>query len=209
MTPILFYVHDPMCSWCWGFRPIWDQLKAELPSSVMVENVVGGLAADTDHLMPKDMQQAIQDHWHKIHQLLGTEFNFDFWTNNHPRRSTYPACRAVIAAKVQGYEEEMINAIQRAYYLRALNPSDTDVLMCLAWDLFSQELNIDLDQFSNDMASAETEHELQRQIALSKVLPAIGFPSLILEVNGEQTLLTRDYQNHEAILKQIHHLLTK
>ncbi|MFT6977114.1 MAG: putative protein-disulfide isomerase, partial [Shewanella psychromarinicola] len=22
----LYYVHDPMCSWCWGYRPTWDTL---------------------------------------------------------------------------------------------------------------------------------------------------------------------------------------
>ena len=110
MNSTLYYVHDPMCSWCWGFRPVWDQLKAELPSSVTVENLLGGLAADSNHPMAKDMQEAIQGHWHKIHQQLGTEFNFDFWTNNQAKRSTYPACRAVIAAKAQHCEEQMIDA---------------------------------------------------------------------------------------------------
>ena len=28
---VLVYVHDPMCSWCYGFRPTWVGLRAILP----------------------------------------------------------------------------------------------------------------------------------------------------------------------------------
>ncbi|MBE8572891.1 DsbA family protein, partial [Vibrio sp. OPT46] len=27
----LYYVHDPMCSWCWGYKPTLDKLKQQLP----------------------------------------------------------------------------------------------------------------------------------------------------------------------------------
>jgi putative protein-disulfide isomerase len=54
-----------------------------------------------------------------------------------PRRSTYAACRAVIAARRQnpGYEEKMILAIQQAYYLEARNPADSHTLIELASEI--------------------------------------------------------------------------
>ena len=111
-----------------GYRPVWQQLKAALPTNIRVENVLGGLAPDNDEPMPAALQEQIQAHWRRIRMDLGTEFNFDFWTENQSRRSTYPACRAVLAASLQSHEEEMIEAIQRAYYLRAMNPSNVEVL---------------------------------------------------------------------------------
>ena len=63
--------------------------------------------------------------WIKIQKNVpGTEFNYDFWTLNEPRRSTYLSCRAVIAAKKQhpDFEILMIERIQKAYYLNAQNP---------------------------------------------------------------------------------------
>ena len=124
----LYYFHDPMCSWCWGFRPTWQALQENLPDTVAVQYVLGGLAPDSDQSMPDELRRMIQNTWQRIQQELGTEFNFDFWTQNTPRRSTFPACRAVIAAHQQGMEQEMILAIQQAYYLRALNPSDLSIL---------------------------------------------------------------------------------
>ncbi|GAM76629.1 thioredoxin [Vibrio ishigakensis] len=52
------------------------------------------LAPDSDEPMPMEMRAAIESYWERISGLLGTEFNHDFWRNNTPRRSTYPACRA-------------------------------------------------------------------------------------------------------------------
>ena len=124
----LFYIHDPMCSWCWGYRPTWQLLKSKLPETIGVNYVLGGLAPDTDQPMPQELQHTIQGHWQRITAELGTEFNFEFWKKCKPRRSTYPACRAVIAAKNQDSEMQMIEAIQRAYYLRAMNPSDVSTL---------------------------------------------------------------------------------
>ena len=138
MASILHYVHDPMCSWCWGFKPTFDSLTKQLPASVSINRVLGGLAPDSDEPMPAAMQHMLQQTWQQITIAIpGTRFNFDFWTLNQPRRSTYPACRAILAAKKQNIDLElpMIEAIQRAYYLDAKNPSDTDILVSLAADV--------------------------------------------------------------------------
>ena len=105
----LYYVHDPMCSWCWGYRPTAELLFADLPKDIVRENVLGGLAPDSDEPMSDELLQRIPKHWRTIREMLGTEFNFDFWTECAPRRSTYPACRAVIAASFQVHRLERCN----------------------------------------------------------------------------------------------------
>ena len=91
-----------MCSWCWGFRPIWTEIKTNLPQEIEVKYLLGGLAPDSDEPMPKQMQSDISGYWRRIQQHIpGTKFNFDFWDKCEPRRSTYPSCRAVIAARKQ------------------------------------------------------------------------------------------------------------
>ncbi|WP_370690724.1 hypothetical protein [Methylicorpusculum sp.] len=98
-----------------------------LPGNMVTKRMLGGLAPDTDQPMPAEMQVKLKGIWQKIQQTLpGTAFNFDFWTVCTPRRSTYAACRAVIAARNQDFskEEAMILAIQQAYYLDAKNPAD-------------------------------------------------------------------------------------
>lgn len=192
-----------MCSWCWGYRPVSDRLLSSLPDNVQLVKVVGGLAPDSDEPMPQNLLEGLPKAWNRIHDLLGTEFNFEFWTKCKPRRSTYPACRAVLAAGKQGKYDEMIDAVQRAYYLRAMNPSDSETLESLAGEL---ELNVE--QFSRDIRAAEIEDELQRQVDFSRQSPIDGFPSLVMEIDGEMTTVTRDYKDPQPTLDHIGKLLS-
>lgn len=196
---ILYYVHDPMCSWCWAFVKTWAEVRSALHGRIPIQYVVGGLAADSDQLMPVSMQNKLQQGWRRIQGVVpGTEFNFDFWQNCQPRRSTYPACRAVLVARRQGAELSMIDAIQRAYYLQSRNPSDLSILVELA-----TEIGLDSEQFLHHIVSDEIESELRCDIALSKTLGARGFPSLILQTDQKVRLLELDYNSAANMLAQI------
>jgi len=151
--------------------------------------------------MPLAMQQTIESYWHTIQQQLGTEFNFDFWRNNQARRSTYIACRATIAADYQGAQEQMIDAIQRAYYLRALNPSDSSVLIQLA-----SELGLEPIKFAQDLSSPATQAEFKRQRGLAHSLPIQGFPSLVLKTDTQTTKIAINYLDASSMLNAIHSL---
>jgi len=197
----LYYIHDPMCSWCWAFRPVWQELKKALPTSISVSYVLGGLAPDSQSPMPLALQRQIQQHWHVIQQRVpGTMFNFEFWQENTPRRSTYPACRAVIAAKNQGemHEDAMILAIQQKYYLQAQNPSDDDVLLACA-----ASLNLDMQRFESDFKGRSCKQQLMSDIRLSQNLSAQGFPSLVLDVDGKHDSIAVDYTHMNTMLDKI------
>ena len=200
----LFYIHDPMCSWCWGFAPTLKKLIASLPDDIAVRRVLGGLAKDTDAPMPEAMQTMLQNTWRNIEaKIPGTHFNFDFWTQCQPRRSTYPSCRAVIAARQQGvqFDELMTHAIQKAYYQQARNPSDIDTLIELA-----NELGLDKDKFKQDILSVETQQKLETEIQLSRELYAESFPSLVLQ-RGESTWhIPVDYNDVTPMRKLINDL---
>lgn len=200
-TQILYYIHDPMCSWCWGFRPVLEQLKQALPGSIEVRYVLGGLAPDTDLLMPQAMQNTIRETWERIqHEIPGTEFNYDFWTKCSPRRSTYPACRAIIACRMQQLETEqaMLLAIQRAYYLDARNPSEVEVLIQLA-----AEVGLDVEMFKHDLKSDACRDALESEILLARSLDVHSFPSLVLLQGATESGIYIDYNSSDIIIQQI------
>jgi len=202
MKVVLYYVHDPMCSWCWGYRPTWEKLKAALPAEIPVINVLGGLAADDDQPMPPAMRQAIEGHWHHIQSLLGTRFNFEFWSHCQPRRDTYKACRAVVLAAAQGLEEEMIKAIQQAYYLHAMNPSEPEVLTRLAG-----EIGMDQAAFETALVSRHTDNAFRRQRRLARRLGVRSYPSLVIKTDQQVHPVTLDYHDPQVSLDDIFRLL--
>jgi putative protein-disulfide isomerase len=190
-----------MCSWCWGFSKTWSAIKSSLSDEIKIHYVMGGLAPDSNEPMTDEMREYIQMNWRKIeHSIPGTKFNFDFWSNCSPRRSTFPACRAVIAVRKQNpsFEERMINLIQRAYYIDAKNPSDDSTLIGLA-----SKLDIDIEQFKKTLNDNETQSLLLEDISIAKQLGAQGFPSLLYKDSKEIRHLQIDYNNPRIILDQI------
>ena len=197
--PILYYVYDPMCSWCWGYRDSWLKLSAALLSEqIEIRYQLGGLAPDSTVIMPVAMQEKLQSIWHKIHTQLGTQFNFDFWTECKPQRSTYPACRACLIARDQGKENEMLFAIQQAYYLQAKNPSLSSVLSTLA-----KEIGFDKKWFEQQLHSEDVNKQLKQEISSSRQLPIQGFPSLVLAIQGQFIPISIDYLDWQKTYQQI------
>ena len=192
-----------MCSWCWGFRFTWQQLIKQLAQDVNIQYVLGGLARDTDQIMPESMQLNIHNTWKKIQtDIPGTEFNFDFWTRCQPRRATYASCRAVIAADHQDAMGDMLLAIQHAYYLEARNPSNDNTLIDLA-----VEIGLNKTQFEQDLNSEITQKQLINEFELRDALHVHSFPGLILNTNNEQHTIKLDYNHASTMLKKIESLL--
>ncbi|MER2512364.1 MAG: DsbA family protein [Nitrosomonas ureae] len=198
---ILYYIHDPMCSWCYAFSQSWTALQRDLPQDIEIAYVVGGLAPDSIEPMPLATQKMVQQAWQRIEQTVpGVHFNWDFWSRTTPIRSTYPACRAVLAAKKQRVdaEAEMIRAIQNAYYQQAKNPSLPETLHACA-----REIGLDTQTFIGDLTSAAIESELQQHIQRARSLDVYSYPSLRLVHNHAVSPITIDYLNHRAMLDEI------
>ncbi|MES9971582.1 MAG: DsbA family protein [Candidatus Thiodiazotropha sp.] len=203
--PHLYYIHDPMCSWCWGFRPVLEALLAGLPNSTSSSYLLGGLAADSAQPMADEMRIRLQHTWREIEKRIPTaRFNYDFWTRNTPRRSTYPACRAVITARTMDPDKEqpMIVAIQKAYYLQARNPSDGTTLIELA-----TKIGLDKQQFTQLLMHQSTQQILESEIAFTQRLGVRSFPALVLQYEQSHWPVAVDYQNEEPMLRLIREIL--
>ena len=201
MQKTLYYVHDPMCSWCWGFEPTRRRLFEALEGQLRIERLLGGLAPDSDVPMPASMQAMLQQTWQRIQAMIpGTEFNFEFWQKNEPRRSTYPSNRAVIAARLQGpeYDPLMTARIQRAYYLEARNPSNNDTLVELAADI-----GLDAERFAADLVAASTQASLIDEIDRARALGISSFPSLAVGTQQGLDPLGLNYLDAQEMLNQI------
>lgn len=215
-TNTLYYIHDPMCSWCYAFKPVLYELQQRLNSQytkrLNFETLLGGLATDTDAPMPTEMRQQLRATWQGIEQkVVNTQFNYRFWDdwqNTRPRRSTYPACRAVIAAHSfdespqDYYEKLMNNAIQQAYYQQALNPSDNSVLIALALQIGLPE-----QAFKKQLFASHTQKILEQQINFSQQINVQSYPSLVLKIESSYWPISINYLNCDAMLETIDLLL--
>jgi len=202
MIYTLYHVHDPMCSWCYAFKPTLDELRKNLKDNIKLVHVVGGLAKHSNEDMPQEQQKMISNIWHEIEEKVGTKFNHDFWKKCKPRRSTYLSCQATMLARYENKEDAMIEAIQEAYYLKAMNPSDSSTLVHLA-----KQIGMDEVKFEKDLHSQKIEEDLHNELNFRRSLHVRGFPSLVLKYKKETYPINIKFGNHKDMLAQIEDMI--
>ncbi len=159
------------------------------------------MAPDSDEPMSNELKATIPSYWRRIQEHIpGTEFNYDFWEACEPRRSTYPACRAVLTAKAMdpGKEKAMILGIQQAYYLQAKNPSDESTLIDVA-----ESIGLNKTTFAEQLNSQATNQAFAEQLQLTFDIDARSFPSLILRRGKQVYRIPHDYNSVEANVSAI------
>ncbi|MGZ6015963.1 MAG: DsbA family protein, partial [Phenylobacterium sp.] len=67
-TPHLIYFSDPMCSWCYGFSPVVEDIRRTFGRALPIRIVMGGLRPGTEKAMTEEAKLEIADHWTHVHE---------------------------------------------------------------------------------------------------------------------------------------------
>jgi len=204
-TPILWYFADPMCSWCWGFSPIIQQIKKNYQQDLKIALVMGGLQAGETSVLSESSREEILHHWREVNKMTGQSFSFESALANGFIYNTEPACRAVITAGFIDASKtfEYLNSVQSAFYTENKDVTQPDILFQLAED---HEINIS--EFT-----ARFESEAQKKVTLThfeqtRQAGVQGFPTLILNNNKKHHVLTRGYQSYEVVSENLDNILS-
>ncbi len=195
----LYYFGDPMCSWCWGFKPVLEQVDREYPELKRV-TVMGGLRGGEDVPMSDDLARLIQNAWGRIHETTGQPFNFDLWKAHRPLGTTWPACRAVLAARLMEPEREWLFMVGmfKAYFTQAKDPTQRETQLDVA-----QSLGFDRQSFDTVLESPQVRTALEEDLQLTQRFGVTGFPTVVLSLGKEHYLISPGYQPIEAIRRAI------
>ncbi len=202
-APHLTYFADPMCSWCWGFAPVIDAVSARHGTALPVRLILGGLRPGTTTPMTAEARAELPTHWEHVREASGQPFDAAaFVRRDGFVYDTDPACRAVVAARRQDTTRALayLHAAQSAFYAEGRDVTRADVLVELA-----ESLDLDTNQFADDLASESVKTETWGDYALSQNAGVRGFPTLIVGPNADGThaMVTRGYRPAPAVLEAV------
>ena len=123
--PVLIYIGDPMCSWCYGFSPEITKAKEELESTVDFLLIMGGLRPNGTETMA-DLGDFLKEHWDHVNQRSEMPFNYDILKDESFVYDTEPPCRAVVTMRKLNPKKEFdfFKEVQRAFYYENKNTKD-------------------------------------------------------------------------------------
>jgi len=194
--PVLWYFADPMCSWCWGFSPVFEKIMARYRSKMRIALVMGGLRPGTREPLNDTLSKEILHHWHEVQRTSGQTFNFEDALPPGLVYDTEPASRAVLV--VGGLQAEMIfpyfNAVQAAFYTAGEDVTQKDILLRLAG-----ELGLDRVAFSRGFDSEMAKSKVQLHFRQAREFAVQGFPTIVAQNAETYEQLAYGYRTYDVL----------
>lgn len=186
----LWYIADPMCSWCWGFSPVIESIREMYKNQLQIELVVGGLRPGTIEPLHPSKRSEILQHWWNVQHRSGQPFKFENALPDDFIYDTEPACRALVSVAVLDSERvfPLLHMIQNAFYVEQLDVTRTEILSQLAVNV-----GIQLERFTAIYDSDTLKLKTQQQFQQSIQWGVRGFPSLLYVENNTPTFLANGY----------------
>jgi len=203
MDRTLLYFADPMCSWCWGFSPVMEKIRAKTDGLCQTVLMVGGLRPFTDHTMTDKDKSYVRNHWEHVAEASGQPFDFEFFARDDFTYDTEPACRAVVAVRRidPDLAPAMLARLHRAFYAENMDVTDAGVLAGLA-----AEIGVPLGDFQIAFEDDSTKQETLADFHYAQRSQISGFPTLIGIAEGQTpvalTIGFRPWENMEPALDQ-------
>jgi len=167
-----------MCSWCWGFAPVVEELRTYLSTSYKFSLVMGGLRTKGQMSWNEGSKEYLRGHWKQVSQRTGQLFSDRLFEKEHFDYDTYPACKAVITVReLFGTPKSFsyLHTIQEAFYTRAEDITNLDVLCELL-----QTMNLDRTSFREFFESDRAQILMEHDFAKARSMGANAFPSLVV-----------------------------
>lgn len=202
------YVMDPLCGWCYGNYPQKIRL-AEHYKNIPFEVIPAGMwtGINARH-QSKQMADYFLKHDWKIEQVTGTVFGKayqEFINRTDVLLDSEVPSRAIVVVHQYWPEKQLKFAIevQKARYLygKDLNTLQTYLDIC-------QELNIDAETFTGHFNSKQMVVATQDAFERAATY-AFAYPTLLLEQNGETTLIEQGYAAIEEVVDRVDALESK
>ncbi|MFP6583163.1 MAG: DsbA family protein [Candidatus Hydrogenedentota bacterium] len=192
----LFYIADPMCSWCYGFAGVIQGIHAQYQDRIDIRLVTGGLRVGSAHRLTDKFRATLSEHWKEVEKETGQAFNYDFAVPEGFVYDTEPSCRAaVVMRRNKGNEVfPFFETLHKAFYMGNRDLTDAEILCELA-EAHDLKAETFMTEFNDDVVKQETYDDF----AFGHGLGLQGFPSIVLQDARGLALLTSGYQHFEAL----------
>lgn len=194
-----------MCSWCWGFSPIFDVIVREYRERVPVQLMLGGLRPGNTAPFDADKRESILGHWRAVHERAGQPFNFTFHMPSDFTYDTEPASRAVRVVRQLSPAHELayLKDVQEAFYVKNRDVTRETVLREIAGNQ-----KVDPVLFSEFFRDPRMKQEIWEEFAQVREWGVDGFPTLLGRHGRNHFILMHGYQSLEQLIPVIDHWLT-
>ena len=194
MTQLIFVI-DPMCSWCWGFHPVIQELINQHQNRFKLSLVVGGLRTKGDMSWNRESRRYLALNWRAVESRTNQAFNFSLLDREDFEYDTYPACRAVVTVRElwgDGASFDYLAKIQKAFYIENIDITKVDNLL---------KYIDNRDEFIKFFNSKRAEILMKHDFSKARSMGANSFPSVVKIDKDGHMMCEKGYKTLDKILE--------
>ncbi len=199
-TQEIIFVADPMCSWCWGFKPVMESLIADLSGSIKLSLLLGGLRSEGDQVWDDEFKVFLHNHWTHVKEKTDQDFNTALLEREEFVYNTEPSCRAVITVRELDKTKQFsfLTALQEAFYLRGEDITQDDIIARIA-----EQEGIDKESFLRLFRTQAMKDKTKADSYKARSMGANVFPSLVIIDEEGHLCVIKGYRDYDEIKKLV------
>lgn len=185
----LWYIADPMCSWCWGFAPIIKEVRLNYSENLKIELVMGGLRSGK-LAMASGQRAEILNHWKAVNERTGQPFSFEGAMPEGFIYDTEPSCRGIVAMSLinPSLVFTLLESIQFGFYVEQKDVTNPKVLAQLAG-----KIGVDVDLYLQAFESDEVRNKVSNHFDKVRQWGVNSFPTVAVQNAAGYSILNRGY----------------
>ena len=190
----LIFVLDPMCSWCWGFHPVIEELREKHADEFHFSLVVGGLRTKGQMPWTDESKKYLAQNWNAVAKQTKQPFSFSLLNRETFDYDTYPACKAIVTVRELWGDEasfEYLTNIQEAFYAKG---EDTTLIETLL--KYVEDKENFLVFYKSDRAEILMKHDF----AKARSMGANSFPSIVKIDREGHMICQKGYMTIDKVL---------
>lgn len=205
--PVVLYVYDPLCGWCYGFSPVMHRLATEMGQDADFRVISGGMVTGNRVGPLSDIAPYIRKAYQDVERLSGVKFGESYlkvllgdagWRmDSDPPSLLHTALVTLFPDR----QTEVSAAIQKGIYQQGIEPVSPELTKWVA-----TQFNLTADSLTQKMNSPENQELKKAQYDLSAKLGVTGYPAVLVLKEGKWYLAARgftDYDQMKVTLKSI------
>jgi len=193
----IYFVVDPMCSWCWGFAPVIEEAREKLSGRFALVPVVGGLRSKGEMVWNDVSKAYLRKQWESVFARTQQPFEMTILQKERFEYDTYPACKAVVTVRQLHGDDaalDYLHTIQEAFYAHGIDITKPRLLYGYYERLFGNS-----GKFAFMYATERMESLMHHDFAKARSMGATAFPSVVIVDRDGHMVCQKGYRSFEEI----------
>ncbi len=205
--PVIYYVFDVLCSWCYGFSGNIKQLEEEYKDRIDFRVMSGGMVIGEREGPIGELSPEIVESFKRIEEMSGQHFGEEFFAMQQKGEailSSLPGALALAAFRTYQPDNavKFASRMQEAIYKEGLEPASAKT-----YGHCAEDFGMNAEDFMKLMVDKDRLELVKEEFSIVRKWGITGFPAVVLQNKDKAYLIARGYTDYESLKKSVQDLL--